>query len=106
MGLAFSSLQVSFWSEPSHRKPKPVSIFHSVMEANTTVVKREIHGELKNHLRNPFYFKMLTNSVFQIYLKTYHISQSFVEEMRLINEYSLIGNPNPPQEEKPDSCPS
>lgn len=67
------------------------------MKANTTVVKREIHGELKNLFRNPFSYKMLTNlSVFQVDLKTYHITQSFVEEMRLINEYSLIGNPNPP----------
>lgn len=95
------------WLVTSHRKPTVVSLFILLMP-NTTVVKRENPWWIEKTFLGFFHFLSRCLQILVYFRLTSNISYltEFCGGMRLINEYSLIGNPNPPWEEKPDSLPS
>lgn len=82
-----------------------LSLFFTVWWKPTLLLwKEKSISNRKNFLGINFISRLLQISAyFRMSLK-HHISPSFMEEMRLVNEYSLIWNPNPPWEDRPDSC--
>lgn len=74
-----------------------LSLFFTIWWKPTLLLwKEKSISNRKTFLGINFISRLLQISAyFRMSLK-HHISPSFVEEMRLVNEYSLIWNPNPP----------